>query len=111
MAVSKVIVNIAGNEFCLNTEDDPAYVESLAAELSKELTNMLENNSSMSITQAAILSALNTMDDLKKNNNSADSLRGQIKDYLEDSARARMEAESAKREVERLTEELNRYRK
>lgn len=110
MALSKVIVTIAGNEFCLNTEDDPAYVESLASELSKELTTMLDENPSISITQAAILSALNTKDDLKKNNNSADSLRSQIKDYLEDSARARMEAESAKREVERLTEELKKYR-
>lgn len=110
MAVSKVLVTIAGNEFCLTTEDEPAYVEALASELSKELTGMLEANDSMSITQAAILCALNVKDDLKKNNNSTDSLRGQIKDYLEDSARARMEAEAAKREVERLKEELRRYR-
>ena len=42
----------------------------------------------------------------KKAEVSADNLRGQIKEYLEDSARSKMDAEIAKREVERLTREL-----
>ena len=38
------------------------------------------------------------------------ALRAQIKDYLEDSARARMEVDVARREVERLNREISDLR-
>ena len=46
----------------------------------------------------------------KKATASADNLRAQIKDYLEDSARARMEVDVARREVERLNREISDLR-
>ena len=58
------------------------------------------------MTQAAILLALDYADQCKKAEISADNLRSQIKEYLEDASRAKMDAEIARREVERLTREL-----
>ena len=46
----------------------------------------------------------------KKATASADNLRAQIKDYLEDSARARMEVDVARREIERLNREISNLR-
>ena len=54
--------------------------------------------------------ALDQADACKKATASADNLRAQIKDYLEDSARARMEVDVARREIERLNREISNLR-
>ena len=59
---------------------------------------------------AAVLVALDNADASKKATASADNLRAQIKDYLEESARARMEVDVARREVERLNREISDLR-
>ena len=51
-----------------------------------------------------------TFDECKKANATADSLRVQIKAYIEESERSRLEAEEAKREIERLRRELQGVR-
>ena len=48
----------------------------------------------------------NFEDAYKKSEASADHMRGQLTDYLEDAARARIELEESKREIERLTRQL-----
>ena len=106
MSKSKVSINVAGMHFSLVTEDEPAYVEGLAKQLSDKIEALLADNANLSVAQAAILCALECEDDLSKHNNSSDNLRAQIKDYLEDAARARMEAENYKRELEKLKAEL-----
>ena len=106
MAKSKVKINVAGMNFSLVTEDEPAYVEGLAKQLSKKIEDIVAGNTNISVAQAAILVALDCEDELSKHNNSSDNLRAQIKDYLEDAARARMEAENYKRELEKLKAQL-----
>ncbi|MBQ6380940.1 MAG: cell division protein ZapA [Clostridia bacterium] len=106
MAKSKVQINVAGMNFSLVTEDDPAYIEGLAKQLSKKIEDIVAGNTNISVAQAAVLVALDCEDELSKHNNSSDNLRAQIKDYLEDAARARMEAEGYKRELEKLKAEL-----
>ena len=54
------------------------------------------------MTMAAVLAALDYCDEAVKATESADNLRSQIKDYLEDSSQARMEADEARRENEKL---------
>ena len=49
-------------------------------------------------------------DEANKGEGSADNLRSQIQGYLEDAARARTDAEIAKREAERLAKELSALR-
>ncbi|MBQ5823901.1 MAG: cell division protein ZapA [Clostridia bacterium] len=106
MEKNRVRLNICGTDYSITTDDDPKYVMALGDELDATLTKTLRENSRLSVTQAAILAALEYADMYKKAEVSADNLRGQIKEYLEDSARSKMDAEIAKREVERLTREL-----
>ncbi|MBQ3604364.1 MAG: cell division protein ZapA [Clostridia bacterium] len=106
MDKNKIRLNICGTDYSITTEDDPKYVLALGDELDALLTKTLRENSRLSVTQAAILAALEYADMYKKAEVSADNLRSQIKEYLEDSARSKMDAEIAKREVERLTREL-----
>lgn len=110
MNKNKVQVKIGGATYTIVTEDDPQYVEMLAEEISNEIRTVCNSNPSLSMTQAAVLVALDQADDCKKASASADNLRVQIKDYLEESARAKMEVEVARREVERLNREISDLR-
>ena len=67
---------------------------------------MLTANPSASVTTAAVMTALGYLDELKKSTSGADNMRAQIKDYLEDAAKAKLELEEERREVERLRREL-----
>ncbi|MCR4614599.1 MAG: cell division protein ZapA [Clostridiales bacterium] len=106
MEVNKVKIHIKGIDYIITTEDDVDYAKALGDELDRKINEFMSGNSHLSVTQAAVLSALEFLDMAKKSEASADNLRSQIQDYLEDSARARTDAEISRREAERLGKEL-----
>lgn len=110
MDKNKVVLKICGGSYTIVTEDDPDYVENLGELIDKEMKAIGSNAPTLSQTQCAILVALDQADACKKATASADNLRAQIKDYLEDSARARMEVDVARREIERLNREISNLR-
>ena len=110
MEKKSVTIKIAGSSYPIITEDDPEYVEELAELIDKEMKKIAQESPSLSTTQCAVLVALDRADACKKATASADNLRAQIKDYLEDSARSRMEVDVARREIERLNREISNLR-
>ncbi|MGN0463697.1 MAG: cell division protein ZapA [Acutalibacteraceae bacterium] len=115
MIKNRVKLTIGGAEYAIITEDDVNYVAELGAELNEALSNVMKDNPHISTTQAAVLLALDYADEFKKANITADNLRSQIKDYLDDAASAkskadwaRHEAENAKRELEASKLEIDR---
>ncbi len=110
MEKNRVNLKICGSSYSILTEDDPDYVEELGEIIDKEMRTTSQEAPSLSLTQCAVLVALDQADACKKATASADNLRAQIKDYLEDSARARMEVDVARREIERLNREINNLR-
>lgn len=110
MEKNKVQLKINSNTYSIVTDDDPEYVEALGELIDKEMKSISMGNPSLSSIQCAVLVALDQADACKKATASADNLRAQIKDYLEDSARARMEVDVARREIERLNREISNLR-
>lgn len=108
MDKNKVKLAICGSDYYILTEDAVEYVAALGDELDEKITKTVRENPTVSVTQAAVLTSLEYCDLYKKAEESADNLRGQIKEYLEDSARARLEVEVARREVERLGREVQK---
>ena len=102
MEKSTVKITICGANYFINTDDKPEYVESLGAQLDERLSKILKSGSHISVTQAAILTALQFADLAKKAEDTADNLRSQLKDYLEDAAKARSERDFYRREADRL---------
>ncbi len=92
---------IAGEEYRIVSDESSDYMQELAHELDAKMTSILRG-SKISTTQAAILVALQYADEAAKNSGNADSLRSQLKSYLEDSAQAKSERDFYKRELERL---------
>ena len=104
--MEKIRLMIAGEEYNLSTDNDLDYVEALGAELNEKISTLMSSNTRISVTQAAIVTALEYADAAKKGEATAENLRTQIQEYLEDAARARTDAEISKREAERLPNEL-----
>ncbi len=104
--MEKIRLLIAGEEYNIGTDDDLDYVAELGAELDQKISALMSSNVRISITQAAIVTALEYADMAKKSEISSENLRAQIQGYLEDAARARTDAEVTKRELERVTKEL-----
>ena len=107
MPVTKVKLTICGSNYIVSTTDSEEYVNQLAERLDNDMTEIMTQNPSASVAASAVISALSYLDELNKNASSTDNMRAQIKDYLEDAAKAKLEAENARRQVEKLTAELN----
>lgn len=106
MSKNRVKLNICGCECVVGTDDSESYVRSIGDEVEKAMKAIIEKDERISVTLAAIITALSYCDESHKAADSADNLRSQIKDYLEDSSRARTEAEESKREIDRLRREV-----
>ena len=116
MATSKVRLNICGSSYVVNTSESEDYMQNLADRLNLDMNELMASSNSVSITTAAVMTALNYRDELEKASGSADNMRRQIKDYLEDAASAKMAAEevarrenvSLKRRIDELERRLRR---
>lgn len=102
MRKNTVKLVICGTDYYIGTDDNADYVEALGAGLEDRITKTLKSSNFISMTQATVLTALEYADEAKKAGDVADNLRSQLKDYLEDAAKAKSERDFYKREVERL---------
>lgn len=94
-------LSICSNDYMITTDESAQYMQELAADVDEKLRAALKSNK-LSMTQAAVFVALEYADMAKKASDSADNLRGQLKDYLEDAAKAKTERDMYKHEVEKL---------
>jgi len=99
-------LTICGTEYRLTTNDTPEYALALGLEVEEKINALRNANPSLSLVQAATLVALSYADELKKNDSSTDNLRVQVKEYLEDAAKAKGERDYYKRELERAKSKL-----
>lgn len=106
MAMNKVRVEICGAHYVINSEDTEEYVLSLAEKLDRDMSDFLSRTPSASVTASCIITAMEYLDQSRKNAQNADHMRTQIKDYLEDSVGAKQAADEAHREIERLRREI-----
>lgn len=95
---TKVRLTICGSSYVVNTSESEDYMQNLAARLNLDMNEMMSSSNTVSVTTAAVMTALSYRDELEKASGSADNMRRQIKDYLEDAASAKMAAEELRRE-------------
>ena len=106
MVRNKVKLSIAGAEYSVITEDDVKYVAELGKDVDRAIAKTMKENPRISVTQAAVLTTLNYADEYKKASTTADHLREQIKDYLDDASSAKSKADFARHETEKAKREL-----
>ena len=98
---SKIAVFVAGQEYTLLSEEDEGYVLRVAAQVDAQVREMMDGGR-LSLTIAAVLTALNATDKTQKAIDSADHLRHQVREYLEETQKLKGELADARREISRL---------
>lgn len=94
-------VNIAGVELRLLSGENEEYTRRVAAHVDTRMSEILKSGS-VSIVEAAILSAINISDEYYKALETAENLRTQLRDYLEEASRMKSEISELRRENTRL---------
>ncbi len=111
---NRVKITVLGTEYPIVTDENEEYFIELSYKLDKELKGILHDNPRISSINAAVLCSLSYLDLLTKSEETNDNLRAQINGYIQETAKARIELDEAKREIERLKREnqsLKQYRK
>ena len=98
---NRVTVTIAGQEYTLVASEEAQYMQKVAAQVAAQVRQVVEG-SKVSLADGALLAAVNIADEYFKEVEAAENLRRQLKEYLEDSARIKLELSEAKREIFKL---------
>ncbi len=98
---NKVTVTIAGQEYALIADQDAPAVEKIAAHVDAKVREVMDG-SHLSLSSSAILAAMNIAEEYFKEQEAAENLRRQLKDYLEEGAKVKQELSEAKREIFKL---------
>ncbi len=107
---SRVIIEVCGVKYHISSSEPEAYVKELGAQLNAQVSDMLNKNPSLSVTEALVLCLLSYMDNYRKSEENTDNMRNQLTGYLEDATKYRIEADEAKREAELLRQEVARLK-
>ena len=100
-----VKVTIAGAGYTLKTEESVKFTLELAKEIDDKIKEIKKANPFISTNQIAVLVALEYGCDCKKAEQNTASLRAEMKNYLEDAAKAQSERDFYKRELDRMKAE------
>lgn len=111
MSANKMRFNVCGTDYVITTTDTEEYVKSLAEKLDEDMTAVMTDTPSASTATAAVITALDYLDEMKKTEDGAANMRAQIKDYLEDTAKSKLAAEEAHAETETANKEIERLRR
>lgn len=98
---NRIVITICGEEYALLADEAPEYMQKVGEYVDGKMSETL-HAAKVSRTDAAVLTALNLADELMKSRQTAENLRSQLKDYLDEASRAKCELSELKRELFRL---------
>ena len=102
---NKVKLTIRGVSYYINTDESVEYTEELGRKIDRRLSDLLDSGLRISVNQATVLVALEMADALSKTLDEVEALKAQMKEYLDDSTKAKSDRDYYRRELERLKTE------
>lgn len=98
---NRITITIGGRDYTLIAQEEDAYVRKVAAHVENKMEE-LRSTSRLSVTDAAIMTAVNIADDYFKMVETSENLRTQLKEYLEEASKMKLELSEAKRALFKL---------
>ncbi len=105
MALNRLTANIGGTSYTLVSEDSLSHMRDLVAKVDADITAIMQENSFMSTTMAAVLTAVQNADVATKESRAAKDLRLKLKKLVDEHEALADELAAAKAEAARLREE------
>lgn len=96
-----VVISICGEEYTFIAEESSPYMQKVGTYVSEKMAAVIQK-AHVGRTDAAVLTAVNIADELFKAQTTAEQLRSQFKEYVDELSRAKNEASELKRELFRL---------
>jgi len=101
---NRITITIAGKDYTLVAEESAAYVQKVAAQVDTKVSELIHGGK-LSLVDAAVLTAVNLADEYFKEAEANENLRAQMKGYLEEATKTKLELAEAKREIFKLQNE------
>ena len=98
---NRITVTVDGRSYTLIAAEEEAYVQKVAAYVDNQVKNVIQGNKVSSV-DGATLAAINVADQYFKEMATSENLRRQLKDYLEEGAKQKLEISELKREIFKL---------
>lgn len=98
---NRITVTIGSRDYTLIAQEEESYVRKVASHVEEKMEDMMRS-SRLSVTDAAVLTALNIADDYFKMAETSENLRTQLKEYLEEASKMKLELSEAKRALFKL---------
>lgn len=108
--MAKYSVRILNYTFTVSSDDDKNYMDNVAAKVERRVKRLSDEMPSRNMTEVALFVAMDYCDQYMKSVGDGSNLRGQIKDYLQESGYARKQLEETKKENELLKAEIEALR-
>ena len=99
-----VNVRIFNRPYSLSTDETEHYIKKISAMVDEKVKSYVSANPNTNVIDAAILAALEAVDERQKALATIDNLRTQIKDYVNDAGEARLKCDEAQKELRALKE-------
>ena len=106
---NRVTVRIGGVPYTIVSDDEPEYIEEIAAYYDGKCREVNPGNRMTGLT-AAVLAGITATDELYKSRASSESLVNQLREYVAETTRMRAENGELRRELERTKNELSKLR-
>lgn len=98
---NKIVVSIGGKDYTMVAVEDEAYVRRCAGLVDQQIQEVSAGGR-LSQADAAVLAAMNVADLYLKEQQTAENLRRQVKENLEEANSLKLELSEAKREIFKL---------
>lgn len=106
MSLNRLKATICGTTYTLVSDDSLSYMRDLVAQVDAQMSEIVTNDSRMSTTMAAVLTALQNADTATKETRAAEELRLQLKRVVDECEHLKDQLASARAEVDRLSKEM-----
>lgn len=107
MEKNKVTITINNREYTLMSAEPEEHMAKVAEYIDKKIAEIAFSGANLTLQDMSILAAINVADDYFKSEETADHLRSQIKQYIDDASSAMFENNQLKAEISRLKAELH----
>ena len=107
MEKNKITITINNRDYTLMSSDSKEHMETVAKYIDEKISEIVfASGGNLTLQDTSILAAINVADDYFKSEETADNLRSQIKQYIDDASNAMFENNQLKAEISRLKAEL-----
>lgn len=103
---NRIRVKLAGKEYVVITERDEGFVLRCAGHLNRGIEDILLANPAAGTVDAALLCAMNFLEEMELQRGAVDDLKRQLKACFEEQAQWRAQEKELEGAVKRLHEEL-----